>query len=88
MMDPDVVSLLATMVIEQGPHARLRVVLVTLIGQEHPNTLATRDTNAEILEKDMELEEYNTCNQGLKNRLHTQITRCVKIHILDLFTWK
>ena len=52
----------------------MRVVLVTLFGPYHPIALEMRDVNTEIMEREMELEEYNPREQGLKARLTASIT--------------
>ena len=49
-------SLLATMAMSCGAHAGMRVVLVTLLGKDHPTALAMQDINAELLERETELE--------------------------------
>ena len=85
LMAPYGVSFLSTMAMVQGAHARLRVVLFTLLGQDYPTALAMRDINAELLEREEELEEYNRRDQGLKTRLPASITRWVQIRLLDLF---
>ena len=54
---PDGVSLMATLDMAQGSHMRLRVVLDTLLGQEHTTTQTMRDINKELLERDIDLEE-------------------------------
>ena len=53
---PDGVFLPDTMTMVRGSHARLRVVLATLFGQDHPTVLATKDMNSEIMGREMELE--------------------------------
>ena len=52
---PDGVSLTVTMSMEQGAHSQLRVVLITLLGQDHPSALSMKDINSELLERDTEL---------------------------------
>ena len=44
-----------TMAMSQGIHARLRVVLVTLLGKDHPNAMVMRDINAKLLERKTDL---------------------------------
>ena len=68
------VSLSSTMTMARGDHARLRVVLFTLLGQDHPTALPTRDINSELLERETELEEYNPFDRGLKAHLPASIT--------------
>ena len=45
----DNVSFLFTMDMARVSQARLNVVMVTLLGQDHPTVLAVRDINADIL---------------------------------------
>ena len=52
---PDGVSLPPTMAMSQGIHVRLRVVLVTLLGKDHPNAMVMRDINAKLLERKTDL---------------------------------
>ena len=49
----------STLSIARGAHAQLRVVIVTLLGKEHRTALTMRDINKELLDNEMELEEYN-----------------------------
>ena len=48
----DGVSLPATMAISWRSHAGMSVVLVTLLGKDHPNALAMQDINAELMERE------------------------------------
>ena len=52
--------------------------------------LAMRDINADIIEMETELEEYNPRDQGLKARLPASITRWVQIRLSDWVSrkWK
>ena len=45
LIDPDGVSLPATLAMARGSHTRLRVVLVTLFRPYHPTVLAMKDVN-------------------------------------------
>ena len=78
---PNGVYFLATMAMARGDHKRLRVVLVTLVGQEHPIALAMRDINAKLLERETNLEECNSCDRGVKDRIPAAINRWVHIHL-------
>ena len=75
----------ANMTIAWGSHTQLRVVLVTLLGQDHYTALAMRGINTKLLEREKELEEYNPCDQGLKAHLPTPITCWVHIWLSDWF---
>ena len=66
---PDGVSLNFNLDMAIGAHAQLMVVLATLFGPNHPTTLATKEVNVEIMERETELEEYNPRDQGFKARL-------------------
>ena len=61
----DDVSLSATMHMALRAHTWLRVVLVTLFRPDHPTTLARKELNTEIIEREIELEEYNPRDRGL-----------------------
>ena len=52
----DGVSFLATMDMARGAHTRMSVILVTLLGQDHLTVLAMQYINAELLERENELE--------------------------------
>ena len=54
-MAPGGFYLPATLAMACGDHERLRVVLVTLIGTDQPNTMAKKEMRSEIMEKEMEL---------------------------------
>ena len=83
------VSLPATLIMTWGVQKkRIRVFLVTLSLQDHPTTLSLRDVNAELLERDTELEDYNPYDQRLKSLLSDLITLWVQIRISDLFARK
>ena len=86
MMAPDGVSLQATLSMERGAHARLRVLLVTLFGPEHPTTLAIRDVNKEIMERETDMEEYNPRDWDLNVQLPESITCWVQIQLYDWFS--
>ena len=58
------VSLLSNLAMTQGSHSRLRVVLVTLFGTDHPTELEMKEVNTEIMERDTELKEYNPMTGG------------------------
>ena len=47
-----------------------------------------QDINAELLERETDLEEYNLWDHGLKARLLALITRWVQIRISYWFAWK
>ena len=49
LMAPYGVSFAATLSMVQGAHMRIRLVLVTLLGQDHPTALAMRDLNEEVM---------------------------------------
>ena len=49
MTAPDGVSLQATLVMAQGPHKRMRVVLDTHLGWDHPSAQSMQDINKELL---------------------------------------
>ena len=51
LMAPDGVSFPDTIAMARGAHAWMRVVLVTLLGQEHPTVMDMRDINVELLER-------------------------------------
>ena len=53
---PDGVSLQANLSMARGAHTRLRVVLDTLLGQDHPAAQAMQDINEDILEREINLE--------------------------------
>ena len=80
---PDVVSLPSTLAISQGAHTQLRVILSTLFGTDHPTVLAMKEANVEIMERETDLEEYNSCDWGLKARLPAPITHWVQIIFSD-----
>ena len=62
---PDSVSLPATLAIALGGgHTQMRVVLVTLFWKDYSTTLAMKEANVEIMEKETKLEEYNPCDRG------------------------
>ena len=88
LVAPYGVSLLATLTMAQGDHAKLRVVLITLLGQDHPTTLAMSDINADLLEKETELEDYNPHDKGLESFLPDSITQWVQIRLSYWFTRK
>ena len=46
---PDSVTLTASLAMARRSHARLRLVLSTLFGTEHPNDLAMKEVNVEIM---------------------------------------
>ena len=46
---PDGVSLPTTLVMAQGDHTRLSLVLVTLFGTNHPTALAMKEANVNIM---------------------------------------
>ena len=71
---PDGVSLPTTLVMAQGGHTRLSVVLSTLFGTNHPTTLAMTEVNVKIMERETEIEEYNPRDRGLKAYLLASIT--------------
>ena len=56
LMAPERVSLLAILAMKQGTHTLLRVVLVTFFVLDHHTELSMRDVNAEIVERETELE--------------------------------
>ena len=56
LMAPDGVSMLATLVMAQGSHAQLRVVMFSLFKPDHPTALEMRDVNTNIMEREIELE--------------------------------
>ena len=53
---PDGVSLPDTLAMEQGSHARLREVLVTLYGPDHPTATDMKEVNTESMDRNTELE--------------------------------
>ena len=57
LMAPDGVYLPATLAMAQGYHTKLMVVLVTFFGPDHPTVLAIGVVNAEIMDRETELEE-------------------------------
>ena len=73
----------ATMAMAQRAHAHMRVVLVTLLGQDHSTVMAMQDINAYILESEIELENYTPLDQVLKALIHALITRWVHIWLSD-----
>ena len=85
---PDGVSLPATMAIAQGSHTRLRVVLDTLFGTNHPTALEMKEVNVEIMERETDTEEYNPRDPGLKARLPVSINCWFQIRLSDWFTRK
>ena len=64
---PDGVSLSTTLVMAQGGHTWLRVVLATLFGTNHLTALAMKEVNAEIMERETEIEEYNPRDPGVES---------------------
>ena len=82
----DRVSLLATLSMAWGDHVRLRVFLFTLFIPYHSTTLTRRDVNTEIMERDIQLDEYNPRGRGLKLRLPASITCWVQIRLSDCFS--
>ena len=79
----DGVSFTSTMDMAREAHTQLRMVLVTLLGQDHPTALAMRDINTDILQRGAELEEYNPWDRGLKARLPDLITLWVHIWLSE-----
>ena len=77
MIAPDGVSMPATLDMLQCPHTHQRVVLATLFGIDHPTAMLMKELNVEIMEREMELYEYNPRAQGLKDCLLASITRWV-----------
>ena len=77
------VSLPATMAMAQRAHAHMRVVLVTLLGQDHSTVMAMQDINAYILESEIELENYTPLDRVLKALIHALITQWVHIWLSD-----
>ena len=65
------------MSIVRGAHARLRIFLVTLLGQDNPTALDRRYINPDLLEIEMELEEYSFRYWGFKAYLPDLIIFCV-----------
>ena len=57
LMVPCSVYLPDTLDMARGSHTCLRVVLTTLSGKNHPTTLAMKELNMEIMERETELEE-------------------------------
>ena len=57
MTAPEGVYLPDTLDMARGSHTWLRVVLTTLSGKNHPTTLAMKELNTEIMERETELEE-------------------------------
>ena len=88
LVAPYGLSLSATLTMAQGAHERLRVVLITLLGQDHPTTLAMSDINADLLERETELEDYNPRDKGLEAFLPASITHWVHIRLSYWFTRK
>ena len=41
------------------------MVLATQFGTYHPTTMAMKEVNMEIVERETDLEEYNPCERGL-----------------------
>ena len=85
LMVPYGFSLLSTLAMKQGSHSRLRVVLVTLFGADHPTELEMNEVNTEITERDTELKECNPRDRGLKARLPESITSWVQMRLLNWF---
>ena len=56
LRDPDGASLTETMATTRWSHTRLRVILVTMLGRDHPTVLYMRDINTNLLETETELE--------------------------------
>ena len=56
--------MLSNLAMTQGSHSRLRVVLVTLFGTDHPTELEMKEVNTEIMKRDTELKEYNPVTGG------------------------
>ena len=49
LMAPYSVSLSATLAMARGVHARMRLVLATLFGTDHPTALVMKEVNVDIL---------------------------------------
>ena len=49
------VSLPSTLAMPWWGHLRLRVILVTLLGQDHPTVLVMRDVNLDLMERETKL---------------------------------
>ena len=88
LMATDGVSLIDTLTMSWGAYTRLRLVLVTLFGLDHPTAFSMRAVNVEIMERDTKLEEYNPIDRGLKARLPASITFWMQIRLSNWFTRK
>ena len=83
MVATDGVSFPATLSMARRSHAWMRVVLDTLIVQDHSTI---QDVNEELLEWESELEEYNPRDRGLNTRLPALITHWIQILVLGWFS--
>ena len=86
LVAPYGVSLSITLTMAQGAHTQLRVVLITLLGQDHPTTLSMSDINTDLLERETELKDYNSHDKGLEAFLPDPITHWIQIQLSYWFT--
>ena len=72
----------------QEGHTQVSVVLAKLFGADYPTIMVMKEVNVEIMERKMEIEEYNPHDRGLKDRLPAYITCWVQIRLSDWFARK
>ena len=85
---PSGVYLPKTLLMLQSTHARLHVVMETLIGCNHPATKIIEAFGMALVEQEIDLEEYYIRKQSIKPKIPSLLKRWSQIYLSDWIYWQ